>query len=160
MFFAWRSPCSVPRWYHRILRWDEIEGAVNYCFIFSSLETMFSWTSNPCEQLSCSNTHLCNRFHLIHHSKLYRILAYDRHAGHEDAYNFYLSQLSITIERAFWVFVHWWAILHAPLLCPVSKVGPLIESLVRLLNVCINKNRELASLDVPIKNCVSLVKTA
>ena len=45
--------------------------------IFSSLETMFSWTSNPCEKLICSNTQLCNRFHLLHHSKLYGILAYE-----------------------------------------------------------------------------------
>jgi hypothetical protein len=39
--------------------------------------------------------------------------------GPEDAYNFYLSQLRITIERAFGVLVHWWAILRAPLLCPI-----------------------------------------
>ena len=38
---------------------------------------MFSWISNPCEQLICSNTHLCNRLHLLHYSKLYGILAYD-----------------------------------------------------------------------------------
>jgi hypothetical protein len=41
--------------------------------------------------------------------------------GPEDAYNFYLSQLRITIERAFGVFVHRWAILRAPLLCPIAK---------------------------------------
>lgn len=29
-----------------------------------------------------------------------------RRSGHEDAYNFYLSQLRITIERAFGVLVH------------------------------------------------------
>ena len=34
--------------------------------------------------------------------------------GYEDAYNFYLSQLRITIERAFGVFVQRWAILRAP----------------------------------------------
>jgi hypothetical protein len=44
--------------------------------------------------------------------------------GHEDACNFYLSQLRITIEQAFGVLVHRWAILCAPLLCPMSKVGP------------------------------------
>ena len=40
---------------------------------------MFYWTSNPCEQLICSNTHLCNRFHLITPFQLCGILAYDRH---------------------------------------------------------------------------------
>ncbi len=38
--------------------------------------------------------------------------------GHEDAYNFYLSQLRITIEQAFGVLVHRWAILCAPIVCP------------------------------------------
>ncbi len=79
--------------------------------------------------------------------------------GHEDAYNFYLSQIRITIERAFGVLVHWWAILRAPLLCPMSKVGPLIESLVRLHIFCIDQNRELESLDVQIKNRASLVNS-
>ncbi len=41
----------------------------------------------------------------------------------------------------------------------MSKVGPLIESLVRLHNFCIDQNGELASLDVPIKNHASLVNS-
>jgi hypothetical protein len=78
--------------------------------------------------------------------------------GHEDAYNFYLSQLRITIEQAFGVLVHWWAILRAPLLCLMSKVGPLIK-LVRLHNFCIDQNRELESLDVQTKYRASLVNS-
>jgi hypothetical protein len=57
--------------------------------------------------------------------------------GYEDAYNFYHSQLRITIERSFGVFVHRWAILRAPLTIPLLKVAPLIECLVRLHNYCI-----------------------
>jgi hypothetical protein len=52
--------------------------------------------------------------------------------GHEDAYNFYLSQLRITIERALGVLVHRWAILRAPLVCPIAKVLPLVLSLICL----------------------------
>ena len=64
-------------------------------------------------------------------------------SGYEDAYNFYLSQLRITIERTFGVFVHRWAILRAPLTIPIQKVAPLIESLVRLHNFCINENETM-----------------
>jgi len=71
-----------------------------------------------------------------------------RRSGHEDAYNFYLSQLRITIERAFGVLVHRWAILRAPLIIPLAKVGPLVEALIRLHNFCIDQN-ELSVFDVP-----------
>ncbi|KAL7549984.1 hypothetical protein ACHAWF_013242 [Thalassiosira exigua] len=60
-------------------------------------------------------------------------------SGSEDAYNFYLSQLRITIERAFGVLVHRWAILRAPLTIPIEKVAPMMESLIRLHNFCINE---------------------
>ena len=66
-------------------------------------------------------------------------------SGYEDRYNFYLSQLRITIERAFGVLVHRWAILRAPLTIPIMKVAPLLESLVRLHNFCINKNEYLVT---------------
>ena len=71
--------------------------------------------------------------------------------GSADAYNFYLSQLRITIERAFGVFVHRWAILRAPLLCPIAKVPPLVESLIRLHNFCIDM-RESSNYDVMSRN--------
>jgi hypothetical protein len=41
----------------------------------------------------------------------------------------------------------------------MSKVGPLIESLVRLHNFCSDQNGELESLDVQIKNRASLVNS-
>ncbi len=41
--------------------------------------------------------------------------------GHEDAYNFYLSQLRIMIEQAFGVLVHRWAILVHHLFVPSQK---------------------------------------
>jgi hypothetical protein len=55
-----------------------------------------------------------------------------------DAYNFYLSQLRITIERAFGILIHRWGILRKPLSCPVSKVGALVMCLCRLHNFCID----------------------
>jgi len=75
--------------------------------------------------------------------------------GFEDAYNFYLSQLRITIERAFGVFVHRWAILRAPLTIPLPKVAPLVESLVRLHNFCIDEN-ELDVIEVRSKSYANL----
>ena len=60
--------------------------------------------------------------------------------GYPDAYNFYVSQLRITIERAFGALVHRWSILRGPLLIPLPKVAPTIMCLCRLHNFCINCN--------------------
>ena len=78
--------------------------------------------------------------------------------GYEVGYNFYLSQLRITIERAFGVLVHRWAILRAPLICPIAKVSLLVLSLVRLHNFCIDQN-ELTSMDVPRSYQYNLIST-
>ena len=58
----------------------------------------------------------------------------------EDDYNFFLSQLRITIERAFGILIHRWGILRRPLGCPVRKVGALTMALLRLHNFCIDNN--------------------
>ena len=58
---------------------------------------------------------------------------------YDDAYNFYVSQLRITIERAFGVLVHRWAILRRPLNIPTEKVGPFVMALCRLHNYCIDE---------------------
>ena len=64
---------------------------------------------------------------------------------YDNAYNFYVSQLRITIERAFGVLVHCWAILRRPLTCPLFKVGPLVMCLCRLHKFCIDaKDRDAA----------------
>ena len=60
--------------------------------------------------------------------------------NYNDAYNFYLSQLRITIERAFGALVHRWSILRGPLLMPLTKVAPTVMCLCRLHNYCINAN--------------------
>ena len=60
-------------------------------------------------------------------------------SGSEDGYNFFHSQLRITIERAFGVLVHRWAILRAPLMVPLPRIAPLMEALIRLHNFCINE---------------------
>ena len=63
---------------------------------------------------------------------------------HDNAYNFYVVQPRITTERAFGVFFHRWAILHQPLTCPLSKMGPLVTCLCRLHNYYINaKDRDV-----------------
>ena len=59
---------------------------------------------------------------------------------YDDAYNFYISQLRITIERAFGVLVHRWSILWRPTTCPLAKVSPLVMCLCRLHNFCIDVN--------------------
>ncbi|KAL7535942.1 hypothetical protein ACHAWF_005314 [Thalassiosira exigua] len=85
--------------------------------------------------------------------------------GYRDAYNFYLSQLRITIERCFGVFVHRWAILRAPLTIPIQKVAPLVEALVRLHNYCIDENEHnlleprskvVAYLEASVSSCKDL----
>jgi hypothetical protein len=58
----------------------------------------------------------------------------------QDTYNFYQSQLRITIKRAFWVLVHRWAILRGPLVVPLSKVPRLVSALCSLHNFYINKH--------------------
>ena len=63
-------------------------------------------------------------------------------SGHRDAYNFYCSQIRITIERAFGVLVHRWAILRSPLVIPVHKVSSLVLCLCRLHNFCIDCNEK------------------
>lgn len=69
--------------------------------------------------------------------------------GHEDGYNFYLSQIRITIERAFGVLVKRWAVLRRTMMYQLPKVGPLVKSLCCLHNFCIREgdNSPLKSLD-------------
>jgi hypothetical protein len=76
--------------------------------------------------------------------------------GSKDAYNFYLLQLRITIERALGVLIHWWAVLHAPLLCPMPKVASMIESLIRLHNFWINHSK-MSIVEAPKGNMNNLI---
>ena len=62
-----------------------------------------------------------------------------------DAFNFYVSQLRITIERAFGALIHRWAILRRPLTYPLANIGPFIMCLCRLHNYCIDQNKKNAS---------------
>jgi hypothetical protein len=57
---------------------------------------------------------------------------------HVDAYNFYLSQLRITIERAFGILVHRWGLLRRPLAMSILKVPALVLCLMCLHNFCID----------------------
>lgn len=65
-----------------------------------------------------------------------------KRAGTEDGYCFYLSQLRITIERAFGALVHRFAILRAPLCVPTCKVASLVSGLCRLHNFLIDENED------------------
>ena len=56
----------------------------------------------------------------------------------QDAYNFYLSQLRITIERAFGILVHRWGVLRKPLNVHIGRVSALVTCLCRLHNYCID----------------------
>jgi hypothetical protein len=56
----------------------------------------------------------------------------------EDAYNFYLSQLRITIERVFGILVHRWNIMRRPLTMSALKVPALVTCLMKLHNFCID----------------------
>ena len=69
--------------------------------------------------------------------------------GYDDAYNFYLSQLRITIERAFSVLVHRWSILRAPLCFPITKIPSLMKCLCRLHNFCINEGKKMKKSERP-----------
>jgi DDE superfamily endonuclease len=63
-------------------------------------------------------------------------------SGPKDAYNFYHSQLRITIERCFGMFVHRWGILRKPMSQNLSlaKINAIILCLARLHNFCIDMN--------------------
>ncbi len=56
----------------------------------------------------------------------------------DDAYNFYHSQVRITIGHTFGIFVHRWGILRRPLSISMLKVPPFMMALIRLHNFCIN----------------------
>jgi len=57
----------------------------------------------------------------------------------DDAFNFYHSQLRITIERAFGIFVGVFGTFHTPLTCSVSTTCEIVEACVRLHNFRIDQ---------------------
>ena len=62
--------------------------------------------------------------------------------GPKDAFNFYQSQVRISIECAFGILVHRWGILRKPIPVNVSvaKTCALVVALCKLHNYCINNN--------------------
>ena len=56
----------------------------------------------------------------------------------KDAFNFYQSQLRITVEQTFGILVHRWAILRGPLNVPLVAVPSFVMALCRLHNFCID----------------------
>jgi hypothetical protein len=71
-------------------------------------------------------------------------------AGAKDAFNFYHSQLRITVEGAFGMLVQKWGCLRKPLPMniPVSKQTRLVIALCKLHNFCIDQREELEELTV------------
>ena len=57
-----------------------------------------------------------------------------------DAYNFYLSQIRITIERAFGILIHRWGVLRRPLAMTILTVPSLVWCLLRLHIYCVNND--------------------
>ncbi|KAL7506517.1 hypothetical protein ACHAXN_003787 [Cyclotella atomus] len=57
---------------------------------------------------------------------------------YQDAYNFYLSQVRITIERAFSIVVHRIGILRSPMSISMKKVPAIVMCLMRLHNYYID----------------------
>jgi hypothetical protein len=57
----------------------------------------------------------------------------------QDAFNFYHSQLRITIERCFGIFVNVFGIFHAPLKFDISTCCQIVEACVRIHNFRINQ---------------------
>jgi hypothetical protein len=64
--------------------------------------------------------------------------------GPKDAFNFYHSQLRITVEGAFGMLVHKWGCLRKPLPMniPVSKQTRLVIGLCKLHNFCIDQREQ------------------
>ena len=59
----------------------------------------------------------------------------------QDAYNFYLSQIRITIERAFGILIHRWGVLCCWLLSmSILKVPSIVWCLMRLHNFCVDND--------------------
>jgi hypothetical protein len=56
----------------------------------------------------------------------------------QDAFNFYHSQLRITVERCFGIFVNVFGIFHAPLTFSIKVCVEVVEACVRLHNFRIN----------------------
>jgi hypothetical protein len=71
--------------------------------------------------------------------------------GPKDAYNFYHSQLRITIECAFGILVHRWGLLRRamPVNISLMKTIALVVALCKLHNFCIDANEKL---DEPAKD--------
>lgn len=57
---------------------------------------------------------------------------------YQDAYNFYFSQLRITIERAFGILVHRFGMLRSPISISIKKVPAIVKCLMRLHNYYID----------------------
>lgn len=59
---------------------------------------------------------------------------------HEDSFNFHQSQVRITIERCFGVFVARWGILWKPMRFSLKNIMKILHALCRLHNFCINQS--------------------
>lgn len=58
-------------------------------------------------------------------------------------YNFYLSQLRITIEQSFGILVRRWGVLWRPMECKFNKTPHVAMCCMRLHNFCIDNNVNL-----------------
>ena len=63
----------------------------------------------------------------------------------EDVFNFYHSQLRITVERAFGIFVNVFGIFHSPLLFNVANCCNVVEACVRIHNMRIHEGCQVVA---------------
>jgi len=74
-------------------------------------------------------------------------------SGPKDAFNFYHSQLRITIEGAFGSLVHRWGCLRKPMPVgfKISKISRLVVALCKLHNFCIDCKHGDTSMSTPME---------
>jgi len=63
----------------------------------------------------------------------------------QDVFNFYHSQLRITVERAFGIFVNVFGIFHSPLIFKIANCCDVVEACVRLHNMRINEGCQIVT---------------
>eukprot|EP01040_Poterioochromonas_malhamensis_P004410 gene4410-4727_t len=68
----------------------------------------------------------------------------------KDSFNFYLSQLRITIERVFGILVQRWGILWKPLKFNLSFAVEIVHACIRLHNYCLHGQLPLCGSDTRI----------
>eukprot|EP00918_Siedleckia_nematoides_P055377 GHVU01120812.1.p1 GENE.GHVU01120812.1~~GHVU01120812.1.p1 ORF type:complete len:412 (-),score=28.66 GHVU01120812.1:401-1636(-) len=71
-----------------------------------------------------------------------------RNRKDRDNYNYYLSQLRITIERCFGILAHKWRLLRTGIEVGMASVPKVVEACIRLHNFCIEERKKRGGFSV------------